>query len=66
MPAFEDDVDRKVAPKPVHEVGENLDKLSASELQGRIALLRREIERLEQAVAARAATQAAASAFFKS
>ena len=66
MPSFEDDLDRKPAPKPVHEIGEVLDRLSLTELQARIALLRQEIERLEQAVVARAATQAAASSFFKS
>ena len=66
MPSFEDDLDRKPVPKLAHEIGEVLDRLSHTELQARIVLLRHEIERLEQAVSARTATQAAASAFFKS
>lgn len=56
------------APKPkpaAHVIGENVDTLSAPELAERIALCRREIERLETAKAAREATKAAADAFFK-
>jgi len=48
-----------------HEIGQNLDDLSAPELAERIALLRSEIERLEGAIAARQATLAAAAAAFK-
>ena len=48
-----------------HEIGQNLDDLSAPELAERIALLRSEIERLERAIAARQATRAAAAAAFK-
>ena len=50
---------------PVHELGQNLDDLSAPELAERIALLKGEIERLERAIEARQATRAAASAAFK-
>ena len=50
---------------PVHEIGQNLDDLSAPELSERIALLKAEIERLERAIEARQATRAAASAAFK-
>jgi uncharacterized small protein (DUF1192 family) len=47
-----------------HEIGQNLDDLSAPELAERIALLKTEIERLERAIEARQAThQAAHSAF---
>jgi uncharacterized small protein (DUF1192 family) len=66
MPAFDDDLQAKPIRKPAHEVGQALDALSAHELQERIALLQEEIERLEQAIRARHATQAAAAAFFKS
>jgi uncharacterized small protein (DUF1192 family) len=53
-------------PKPAaHVIGENVDALSAPELEERIALCRREIERLSAAKSAREATRAAADAFFK-
>jgi len=48
-----------------HEIGENVDLLSAKELAERIEILRQEIGRLEQAIKAREATRQAASAFFK-
>ena len=48
-----------------HEIGQNVDDLSAPELTERIALLRAEIERLEKAIAARQATRAAANSVFK-
>jgi uncharacterized small protein (DUF1192 family) len=50
---------------PPHEIGENVDQLSAPELGERIALLRSEIARLEAAIRAREATREAASAFFR-
>jgi len=50
---------------PIHEIGQNLDDLSAPELSERITLLKAEIERLERAIEARRATRAAASAAFK-
>jgi uncharacterized small protein (DUF1192 family) len=53
--------------KPVlaHEIGQNVDDLSAAELTERIGLLRAEIERLERAIEARQATRAAADSAFK-
>ncbi|WP_159726679.1 DUF1192 domain-containing protein [Methylosinus sp. Ce-a6] len=48
-----------------HEIGQPLDTLSVAEFDARIALLRAEIERLETARAAKAASLAAADAFFK-
>ncbi len=48
-----------------HEIGQNLDDLSAPELAERIALLKAEIERLERAIDARRATRDAAHAAFK-
>jgi uncharacterized small protein (DUF1192 family) len=48
-----------------HEIGGNIDLLSAPELIERIVVLREEIERLEAAIKAREATKHAASAFFK-
>lgn len=65
MPAFDDDLQAKPLGKPTHEVGQNLDALSAHELKERIKLLQDEIARLEQAIGVRRATQAAAAAFFK-
>jgi uncharacterized small protein (DUF1192 family) len=49
----------------IHEIGQNLDDLSAPELAERIALLKAEIERLERAIEARQATREAARAAFK-
>jgi uncharacterized small protein (DUF1192 family) len=48
-----------------HEIGQNVDDLSAFELGERIALLNAEIIRLEKAIEARDATRAAAAAAFK-
>jgi uncharacterized small protein (DUF1192 family) len=51
--------------KPTHEIGQNIDDLSAAELAERIELLKAEIARLEKAIEARQATHAAAAAAFK-
>ena len=56
---------QKPKPLSIHEIGQNLDALSAPELKERIGLLRAEIERLEKAIEARQATRAAAQAAFK-
>jgi uncharacterized small protein (DUF1192 family) len=48
-----------------HEIGQNVDDLSATELAERIGLLRSEIDRLERAIEARQATRAVAAAAFK-
>jgi uncharacterized small protein (DUF1192 family) len=67
MPSFDDDP--VFAPKPkapvAHDIGQNIDDLSAPELEERIALLRSEIDRLEKAIEARQATRAAAASVFK-
>jgi uncharacterized small protein (DUF1192 family) len=67
MAAFDDDP--VFAPKPkalvAHEIGQNIDDLSAPELAERMALLRSEIDRLEKAIVARQATRAAAASIFK-
>ncbi len=67
MASFDEELVFGTKPKAraAHEIGQNLDDLSAPELAERIALLRAEIERLERAIAAREATRAAASAAFK-
>jgi uncharacterized small protein (DUF1192 family) len=48
-----------------HRLGQPLDALSVAEFDERIALLRAEIARLEQARAAKAASLAAAETLFK-
>ena len=48
-----------------HEVGMPIDTMSVGELEERIALLNVEIVRLEQAIAARKNTRAAADSMFK-
>jgi uncharacterized small protein (DUF1192 family) len=67
MAAFDDESLFGQRPKPLlaHEIGQNLDDLSAPELMERITLLRAEIERLEKAIEARQATRAAAASAFK-
>jgi len=66
MAGFEDEALNPKRPKPLlHEIGQNLDDISAPELAERIAALGQEIERLERAIAAREATKDAAAAFFK-
>jgi uncharacterized small protein (DUF1192 family) len=67
MPAVDDESVFGPKPKapPAHEIGQNIDDLSAPELAERIALLRSEIERLEKAIHARQATRAAADSVFK-
>jgi uncharacterized small protein (DUF1192 family) len=56
---------RKPVLKPqAHEIGQDLSRLSVVELEERIALLRREIERLGEARLAKEATKLAADAFF--
>jgi uncharacterized small protein (DUF1192 family) len=66
MAGLDDDALNAKRPKPlIHEIGQNIDDISAPELAERIAALRQEIERLERAIAAREATKDAAAAFFK-
>ena len=67
MAGFDDDPVFASKPKVplAHEIGQNLDALSAPELAERIALLRSEIDRLEKAIDARQATRAAADSVFK-
>jgi uncharacterized small protein (DUF1192 family) len=67
MAAFDEESVFGAKPKPplAHEIGQNLDDLSAPELRERIGLLRTEIDRLEKAIEARQATRAAADSAFK-
>jgi uncharacterized small protein (DUF1192 family) len=55
----------KPKPRLTHDIGQSVDDLSAPELMERIALLRSEIGRLEEAIEARLATRAAADSVFK-
>ena len=63
MAVEDDDKPRK---KVSHEIGQDLSLLSVEELNGRIALMQSEIERLQAAVAKKQASKAAADSFFKS
>jgi uncharacterized small protein (DUF1192 family) len=62
MPAEDDDRPRK---KVTHEIGQDLSLLSVEELGERIALLKGEIARLEEAAAKKRASKDAADSFFK-
>lgn len=55
-------------PKPKHEhlLGENLEAISLDELNLRVAILRREIDRIEVEILRKKASRSAADAFFKS
>jgi uncharacterized small protein (DUF1192 family) len=48
-----------------HEVGMPIDTMSVGELEERISMLKGEIVRLEEAIAARRNTRAAADSLFK-
>jgi uncharacterized small protein (DUF1192 family) len=62
-----DDDDPFAPPRkvPEHSIGQPLDDLSIEELNLRVALLKGEIERLEQARRAKETSLAGAAAFFK-
>lgn len=55
-------------PKPKHEhvLGENLEAISLDELQLRVTLLAREIERIEAEISRKKLSRSAADSFFKS
>jgi uncharacterized small protein (DUF1192 family) len=58
--------DERPRPKPpAHEMGQDLSALSIAELDERVDLLQREIERLKEARARKEASRDAAGAFFK-
>lgn len=65
MAGIEDDPFAPPPKKRVHEIGEALDAISVEELHERIALLRAEIDRLEEAAKAKQASKLAAESFFK-
>lgn len=62
----EDPFGAPVRKKIIHELGENLDMLSAHELRERIEILQAEIARLEAAAQAKEASRRAADSFFRS
>lgn len=63
MPLFDDDAPKKK--KLVHEIGEDLAKLSLDELAARIEQLKSEIVRLESAAETKRASAKTAASFFK-
>ncbi len=63
MASEDDDKPRK---KVSHEIGQDLSLLSVDELGERIALLKAEIERLDQAMVKKRASKDSANSFFKS
>jgi uncharacterized small protein (DUF1192 family) len=65
MAIFDEEPASGVKRKLAHDIGQNVDDLSAPELKERIELLRNEIARLEKAIEARQATHTAAAAAFK-
>lgn len=62
MPIEDDDRPRK---KITHEIGQDLSLLSVEELTERIALLKTEIVRLEEAATKKRASRDAANSVFK-
>ena len=63
MPMEDDDRPRK---KVTHEIGQDLSLLSVEELTERVALLKTEIIRLEEAATKKRASRDAANSIFKS
>ena len=64
--AFDPFAEEQVRVRPqAHELGQDLSSLSIEELDERIAVLEREIERLREARLGKEASRDAASAFFK-
>ena len=63
MPMEDDDRPRK---KVTHEIGQDLSLLSVEELTERVALLKTEITRLEEATTKKRASRDAANSVFKS
>jgi uncharacterized small protein (DUF1192 family) len=63
MPIEDDDRPRK---KITHEIGQDLSLLSVEELTERVALLKAEIARLEEATTRKRASRDAANSVFKS
>ena len=59
------DDDDRPKKKVTHEIGQDLSLLSVEELTERIALLKSEITRLEEAASKKRASKDAANAFFK-
>jgi uncharacterized small protein (DUF1192 family) len=62
MAIFDEEAPKK---KAVHEIGEDLSKLSLDELAERVEILKTEIERIEEATAAKKASADVAASFFK-
>jgi len=62
MALFDDDRPKR---RSEHEIGSDLSLLSVEELTARIALLKREIERLEAALADKGESRSAAEKFFR-
>jgi uncharacterized small protein (DUF1192 family) len=62
MPIFDEEPPKK---KLVHELGEDLSKLSLDELAARVELLKAEIERIEATAVAKRASADVAASFFR-
>ena len=59
------DLENEPRPKPNMVIGENLDAISAAELEQRIIILDSEIARLRAEIAKKQSSKAAAAAFFR-
>lgn len=62
MPLDDDDKPKK---KPVHELGEDLSRLSLDELAARVEMLKAEIVRIEEAATAKRTSADVAASFFR-
>ena len=59
------DLENEPRPKPNMVIGENLDAISAAELEQRISALDSEINRIRAEIAKKHSSKAAAAAFFR-
>lgn len=57
--------DEPVKPARVHEIGQDLSRLSSDELNERIGQLKAEIARLEAELSSKGASRTAAESFFR-
>lgn len=62
MTLFDEDAPKK---KLAHEIGCDISMISVDELEARVAMLRKEIERLEVEIKAKSASKSAAESLFK-
>ncbi|MDR4307140.1 DUF1192 domain-containing protein [Chelatococcus sambhunathii] len=65
MASFDDEPGAPPARKLVHQIGQDLSRVSVEELRERVSLLKAEIERVEAEISSKSAQRQAADMLFK-